>query len=222
MLKQISLGFAALLLVTATFYEARAQSDESKFEVGGQVSVLQVETWSINPSSLQVSTNRESVFGVGGRFGYNISRHFAVEAELNFFPNDDDLEAGRKTQGLFGVRAGKRFDKVGLFAKARPGFIRYEKGDYVFARGCPTVFPPPLGCYDPVARTNFAMDLGGIVELYPSSRTIIRFDAGDTIVRLPARLVAATNQTPSGLVAIGAPQETKHQFQGSIGVGFRF
>jgi Outer membrane protein beta-barrel domain len=229
MLKQLFLGLAALVLVTATFYDARAQADESKkFEVGGQVALLQVDTWNILPAApFPVTTNRETVFGFGGRFGYNISSNFAVEAELNFFPNDDELKAGRKTQALFGVRAGKRFDKVGVFAKARPGFIRYEKGDYFLAGGCLTVFPTPLACYDSVARTNFAIDLGGVVEFYPSTRTIIRVDAGDTIVRHPARIVAASTGSPGSnlvtyLAAVPVPAETRHQFQGSVGFGFRF
>jgi hypothetical protein len=173
-----------------------------------------------------VSTGHESVFGFGGRVGYNFSRYFAAEAELNFFPQDDDVKAGRKIQGLFGVKAGKHFDKIGIFAKARPGFIRYEKGDYVFRSGivCLTIFPPPLACMQPVARTNFAIDLGGVVELYPSERTIIRFDAGDTIVRLPARSVAAPDPDfgPGVLFGVPVPAETKHQFQGSVGFGFRF
>ena len=223
MLRKISSLSILFLLLALPFHQSIAQSDEKKFEVGGQFSVLQVETHTVGPFPFPLTNPRTSDFGFGGRFGYNLSRNFAVEAEVNVFPNNDDERAGRKLQGLFGVRAGQRFEKIGVFAKARPGFIRYEKGDYFLARGCVAVFPPPLGCYDPVARTSFAMDVGGIVEFYPSSRTIVRFDAGDTIVRLPARLVAAANQTPSGpLVAFPVPQETSHQFQFNIGFGFRF
>ena len=157
----------------------------------------------------------------------NFSKYFSLEAEGNFFARDRDVDGGRKTQALFGVKAGKRFEKFGVFAKARPGFVRYEKGDYRFGTGgCPTVFPPPLGCFRPVARTNFAVDLGGVVELYPSKRTIIRFDGGDTIVRLPARNVAESQSNASSpvfnLVVLPESRQTTHNIQASVGFGFRF
>lgn len=226
MMKTILLTIALVAVSLSSFAEARAQSDEKKFEVGGQVSIMRMETRSINPGfGTTISTGHENVFGLGGRVGYNFSRYFAAEAELNLFPQNDDVKAGRKIQGLFGVKAGKRFDKVGVFAKARPGFIRFEKGDYETAPViCLTIFPPPLACFNPVSRTNFAIDLGGVVEVYPSKRTIIRFDAGDTIVRFPARSVAAPDPDfgPGVLFAVPVAAETKHQFQASVGVGFRF
>jgi len=206
----------------------RGQADEKKFEVGGQFSSLHVPTRTVNASgSFTVTTEQRNIeSGFGGRFGYNLSKYFAVEAEADFFPSDRDLDGGRKVQGFFGVKAGKQFEKWGIFAKARPGFVRYEKGDYRFGTGgCPTVFPPPLGCFQPVARTNFALDLGGVFEVYPSKRTIIRFDAGDTIVRLPARNVAAfsANAPPAfPLVVLPESAQITHNFQGSVGFGFRF
>src|SRR5262245_4745244 len=103
---------SVLFLVLAfSLRDVRAQSEDNKFEVGGQVTILRMETRSINPGfGSVVSTGHESVFGFGGRAGYNFSRYFTAEAELNFFPQDDDIKAGRKTQGLVGVKAGKRFD----------------------------------------------------------------------------------------------------------------
>jgi hypothetical protein len=228
MLRRIICSSILFFLFFFSIERSIAQSGENRFEAGGQFSVLQVETRSVGAFPFPVTKSRTSDFGLGGRFGYNISNHFAAEAEINVFPNNDDERAGRKLQGLFGVRAGKKFTKIGVFAKARPGFIRYEKGDYIHApdRGCFAIFPNPLGCLNAVARASFAMDLGGVLEFYPSSRTIIRVDAGDTIVRLPARIVAAPFVDTQGganyLAAVPVPRETKHQFQGSVGFGFRF
>lgn len=229
MLRAILLTVALAVFSLSWFAEVRAQSDEKKFEVGAQFSILQVPTRTIANFALATSSESHATeYGVGGRIGYNLSQNFAIEAEGNFFPRDRDLQGGRKIQGLFGVKAGKKFDKVGIFAKARPGFIRFERGDYRFGPGgCIAVFPPPLACFQPVAKTNFAFDVGGVIELYPSSRTIIRFDAGDTIIRFGARRVAADVPAfppPSGanLVALPVGAETKHNFQGSVGVGFRF
>jgi hypothetical protein len=228
---------ALLLLSVVGFQVARAQSDERKFEVGGQFSLLRLPTTTITtttfpclgplpcPVQTNFATGRNSEPGFGGRLGYNFSRYFALEAEGNFFPRDRDFEGGRKMQGFFGAKVGKRFDKVGLFGKARPGFMRFSKGDYRLARGCIAVFPPPIACFDPVAITKFAFDLGGVAELYPSKNTIVRFDGGDTIIRFGNRNVAAFDPL-SGLagsgVVIPVAAETKHNFQGSIGFGYRF
>jgi hypothetical protein len=226
MLKKASWAVALVSLFALSFHETRAQSDEKKFEVGGQFSLLRLPTRTV--TGITPTESSVNVPGLGGRFGYNFSKYFALEAEGDFFPRDRDLEGGRKVQGLFGAKAGKRFEKVGVFAKARPGFVRFEKGDYRFGPGgCVTVFPPPITCFQPVARTNFAVDLGGVLELYPSRHTIIRFDAGDTIIRLGARNVAATQPafpagSPFHLVVIPVAAETTHNFQGIVGFGFRF
>jgi hypothetical protein len=227
MLKRASWVIALVSLCVLSLHDARAQADEKKFEVGGQFSLLRLPTRTVTDSgsALIFTEGRDTEYGFGGRFGYNFSKYFALEAEGNFFPRDRHVEGGRKIQGVFGVKAGKRFEKFGVFAKVRPGFIRFEKGDYVFVGG-PAVFPPLLSSFRPVARTNFAVDLGGIVELYPSKRTIIRFDAGDTIIRLGARNVAAFQvNAPSpafGSVVLPMFAQTTHNFQGSVGFGFRF
>lgn len=219
MLKQVISSLVLLLLLTLTISVGHAQSDEKKFEVGGQFSTLSTTTRAA--SGIAFTEDRSNVPGGGGRFGYNPSKYFALEAEINFFPRDRDLEGGQKFQGLFGVKAGQRFDKVGVFAKARPGFIRFERGDYFPVGGCIAVFPPPLACFQSRATTNFAFDVGGVVEVYPSNNTLIRFDVGDTMIRFNQRNVAATS-TVFGLVVYPAPAETKHNLQASAGFGFRF
>ena len=232
-----SASFLALVLFFAFgLTAARAQSDDKKFEVGGQFSVLRVPRRSISvtttpcivapcPTTIVTTQNRDSNYGFGGRFGYRASEYLTLEAEGNFFPRDGVLDDGKKTQGFFGVKAGKRFDKLGVFAKARPGFARYSRGDYQAVGGCIAVFPPPIGCFQPVATTNFAIDLGGVFEYYPTKRTIIRFDAGDTMVRLSARNAVAFQASPAtifSLVVVPTAAETRHHFQSSVGFGFRF
>jgi hypothetical protein len=217
-----------VLFFTVGLIEVNAQSDDQKFEVGGHFSALRVPTQTVTVvgSGLATNENGNTNYGFGGRFGYRVSKYFTLEAEGNFFPHDGVLDAGRKIQGFFGVKAGKRFEKMGVFAKARPGFVRYSRGDYREPGGpCVAVFPQPIGCFQALGKARFAADLGGVFEYYPTKRTIIRFDAGDTIVRLPARNIAAF-QTNTGsvlsLVVIPAPAETRNHFQASAGFGFRF
>jgi hypothetical protein len=226
-----------LVLFALGVVTAHAQSDDMKFEVGGQFSVLRVPTGIISvtttpcivapcPITIVRTDHRDTNYGFGGRFGYRQSKYFTLEGEGNFFPHDGVLDAGRKIQGFFGVKAGKRFEKIGVFAKARPGFVRYSRGDYREPGGpCIAVFPQPIGCFQALGETRFAADLGGVFEYYPTKRTIIRFDAGDTIVRLPARNVAAFQTNTASflsLVVTPAPAETRNHFQASAGFGFRF
>lgn len=216
----------------------RSQSTE-KFEVGGQFSLLRLSNPAATATGLicappgacfEISSGpTETQAGFGGRIGYNITPSVAVEAELNFFPSVDSFGTdqlfgdGHQLQGLFGPKIGKRFEKVGIFAKAKPGFLRVSKGDLQPRpdTGCIAVFPPPLGCFVPDSKTHFTVDVGGVFEIYPSKRTVIRFDVGDTIVRFEERRVPLSF-LPLGLVALPVPAETTHNLQVSIGVGFRF
>ncbi|MBC8030808.1 MAG: outer membrane beta-barrel protein [Pyrinomonadaceae bacterium] len=214
--------------------QALAQSDEKKIEIGGQLSLLRVPTLTVRSTGIvcvtipcpttAFSQGSEIDPGFGARIGFNVAPYLTLEAEGNLFPRDRDREGGRKAQGLFGAKVGKRFDKAGVFAKARPGFVRFSRGDYHFGPGgCIAVFPPPIACFQPVAKTNFALDLGGVVEFYPSSNTILRFDAGDTMIRFRSRNAPALSTTGiTGLVVVPVAGETKHNLQVSAGVGFRF
>lgn len=210
-----------------------AQSDERKFEVGGQLWFLSVpkRTTTVTTNGLNLVADRELVVGFGGRLGYNFSRYIAMEAEVNVVPRDRELEDGRKVQGVFGLKAGKRFEKVGVFVKARPGFIYSSQGNYEELNPvalCGGIYPLPISCYSSVSSTDFALDLGGVVEIYPSKRTVFRFDAGDTLVRHGARNVAAFHTPPLGtpeggrIVVVPIASETSHNFQMSLGLGFRF
>ena len=239
----IILGLSALFINIPNVYSQSPDEDGKKFEVGGQFSVLHssipsqlsftgIQCVTIPCPSIAITNSRELQPGIGGRFGYNLTNSIAVEGELNFFPGagsfnvPEPFKGGHKIQGLFGVKAGKRFDKVGIFAKARPGFLYASKGDLEPRPnvGCITIFPPPAACSQTIAKASPAFDLGGIVEVYPTKRTILRFDAGDTIVRLGERNVSGSfNLFSSSFVTVlRVPAETTHNFQGSIGIGLRF
>jgi hypothetical protein len=255
MLKKSLLNTFAMIFILLSGAGVRAQSagvEDYKFEAGGHFSALhslvasEVDPGNVicirSPCRVQnaIINSREFQPGLGARIGYNLTAHVALEAEVNFFPEADTFRVpegfngGHKIEGLFGVKAGKRFDKFGIFAKARPGFLYESKGDLRERRdvGCIAIFPAPAGCFETTGKNSFALDLGGVLEFYPSKRTIIRIDAGDTIVRVGERNVSATlNANPFGPLILPAPArpvslpvlaETTHNFQCSIGVSFRF
>lgn len=168
--------------------------------------------------------------GFGGRFTYNVTDYFALEAEGNLFPHRcltcTSGNNGRITQGLFGLKVGKRFNKFGLFAKGRPGFVRFSEGVSDFI---PLPSPPgPFPLFEIRRRptTNFAVDVGGVLEFYPSRRIVTRFDAGDTIIRYGSQTFSTFAFDPTTGVTttdtFTTQSETRHNFQFSAGVAFRF
>lgn len=192
-------------------------SDPSKFEVGALVSVLGIEDAHGLPD---LFPRRE--IGGGGRFTYNLKNYLALEAELNFFPRDfrkftTNFTGGQMIEGLAGVKAGLRKKKFGVFGKFRPGFEssgRAEVPRFLNGDG-----PDPRNRFgfERIRSTQFALDVGGVFEFYPSPRTILRFDAGDTIVRYPG---IEFTQFPQGTRVFETVYS--HTLQFSVGVGFRF
>ena len=196
-------------------------ADVGKIEVSGQF------------ASLNVGHSSRTAPGVGTRLTYNVVRNIALEAEVNHFPEENQgtnrLGSGRITQGLFGLKAGRRFETFGVFGKVRPGLVsfgqtilgsRLENGRLSLISG---------------RSTHSALDVGGVVEFYPSRRLVTRFDIGDTIIRYPCPTPTFplptggdlfTNPCPLGsLTTTGTPPKqylTEHNFQFNSSVGFRF
>lgn len=225
------------IIISQNICAQSPRTGEHRFELGAQFSLLNISTVQgvsstpspcFAPPCLEAAgfeRRRETEPGFGGRIGYNINNYVAVEAEVNFFPQERRFE-GRQIELLSGVKVGRRFDKAGIFGKARPGFLSSRTSIFrpISGTACIAIFPPPAGCFEETStrQTNFAFDIGGVIELYPTGRTIVRFDAGDTIIRSGARSIIAPSTIIPGGVIVTVPAATTHNLQGSISVGFRF
>ncbi|MER3632939.1 MAG: hypothetical protein C4325_12950 [Blastocatellia bacterium] len=175
------------------------------------------------------SDNRyESGFGV--RFSFNINRNLALESELNFTPSTRTFAevirggsiptrrslGGEKTQFLAGVKCGHRGKRFGVFGKVRPGFIRFNAVpsiDFQWVVQSPGGGQPKdilIGVSEKPA-TFFNVDFGGVFEYYPTKKTVIRFDTGDTIIRFHGQNPKAIN-----------PSFTRHNLQMKLGFAFCF
>ena len=219
--KKLSTTLIAVLCLSLSSLIAKAQTEEvPKFEVG-------VHFTSITKPSFD---NGHTEPGFGGRLTYNLNRSVALEAVGNFFPHSCRFcggnvfgdNSGNITQGLFGVKAGKRFQKWGIFGKARPGVVSFSEGD------------SRVGLSDTgddffivqSRRTHFAVDLGGVLEFYPSKRIVTRFEAGDTLIHYGQRQTNFLSFDPTTFAPVLIPlttrSETRHNFQFSAGVGWRF
>jgi hypothetical protein len=202
-----------LLIVLANLMPDRVASAQStgRFEAGGQVSALRIQDLGATPA------------GFGGHFSYEILDWLSVESEFNLFPHETftiDLPAppGRRdlrlfyrrqrSEAVFGPKLGMRTEHFGLFAKVRPGFVRLsDQGvDCVEPFDCAAV-----SLAQPVDhRTDVAVDLGGVLEFYPSARTVARVDIGDTVIRHDRQASAS------------CPYCTSHNVASRVGFGLRF
>jgi Outer membrane protein beta-barrel domain len=186
------LAAAALLLMVPTQNaQAQSQSETPKVEIGAHYTLLRFRDFDITDS------------GVGGRVTFNLTDNFGVEGELNVFPqkrtNDSPLTTfplfvdSSRTQGLFGVKTGLRSEKAGIFGKFRPGFVRFGESGVIPGQ----------------SFTQFALDIGGVFELYPTRHVALRFDIGDTVVRFGSNFT-------------GGDAFYSNNLQISTGVAFRF
>jgi hypothetical protein len=200
------------------------QEQKQRFEVGAQFSSLSFTLLEhstgfapLVPPSVFRDTQTQA--GFGGRFTFNVTPNFALEAQGDFFPRDSTLfntgrAGGRTLQGQAGIKAGKRFEKFGIFGKVRPGLVSFSKT--LSFDGFDTSQPFPFPIFHLKRSTYFSMDLGGVLEFYPSPRIVTRFDGGDTMIRY------GSIELPFPLNPSFTPAETIHSFEFSAGVGFRF
>jgi len=192
---------------------AHAQVSDHKFEVGGFFTSITLDDFKdrVTPG---FATGDSTVNGIGGRLSYNLNENFAIDGEASFFPSNHfgNDETGQKMQGFVGVKAGVRNKWAGVFAKARPGVMWF--GEFTSRGSCtPTTFGSTCGVSH---EKDFAMDLGGVVEFYPSERAIIRVDLGDTIVRYQDRTLGTFGNP------IFLNGGFKNNFQASLGFSWRF
>ena len=139
------------------------------------------------------------------RFTYNFNDYLGAEAETTYFPSSREGSAGNERQALFGVRAGKRNSRYGVFAKVRPGVTRF----YQLSNTSLVLFEQD--------RDRFTLDVGGVFEYYPHRNLAIRVDAGDTMVRYKTGdfFRADFNRT-------FVQNRLSHNLQINVGVAFRF
>ena len=126
----------------------------------------------------------QTPLGVGGRLLFDFAKSTSLDAEITYFGNLGAMSA------LSGIKSGFRSNRFGVFGKTRAGIWHFSG----------THFDPRLN-----RKTFFTVDLGGILEYYPSRRTAVRIDLGDTVIFYES-------------VRLG----TVHNFQPGLGVGFRF
>ncbi|HEY1472406.1 MAG TPA: hypothetical protein VGF61_25440 [Candidatus Acidoferrum sp.] len=178
-----------------------------RFELGAQFNSLNFE-WIDGVD--RSSTN----LGVGLFASYNIWQFVYLDASVNFFPKDEDTsgpnDGGRILQGFFGTKEGFQVRRFGFFAKVRPGFMNYSRTLAGVSLTTPQSFRYSRA-------TDFALDVGGVVEYYWTRHAILRFDIGDVLMYKSPRPFDV-----DGEVSYPSVPRRRNSLQIGIGFGFRF
>lgn len=197
------LAVSALAFLSFEPGMSRAQVRYSRMEIGGETSV----------QTASAGGTIDNDLGFGYRLTYNLSSNFALDGQFDFYPRHDPplpslatdfQEGGQRLTLMGGLKAGWRHQRFGFFGKARPGVLSFSS------------VAPALATSPFERRTHLALDLGGVLEYYPTSRLILRFDAGEMLVRQGDRVTPLSG----GPIAI-APGEVVSFLQISTGLSYR-
>jgi len=154
-------------------------------------------------TGLHLNTLGERALGFGGRGSYEFTRRtliIAPEVEFNYFPQNPSGNFG-ESQLLAGVRVGLKTDFLGAFVKVRPGVVYFGGNDFKSRNSG--------------SSTNFACDVGAVLEYPASGRVSVRVDLGDTLIQFSRPVF-------TGQSAIPKSAGLSHNFQGGVGIVFRF
>jgi hypothetical protein len=180
---------------------------QERFELGAQFTALNL-AWidGVDHSSTEP--------GVGLLASYNIWQFVYLDAAVSFFPKDEPSsgpnDGGRILQGFFGTKEGFQVQRFGFFAKVRPGFMSY-------ARTLTSVTLTSPMPFRYARATDFALDVGGVVEYYWGRHALLRFDVGDSLMyNSPRRF------NLNGTVSYPPVPAQRNSLQLAMGLAIRF
>jgi hypothetical protein len=177
------------------YLSAQGYNYVPRFEAG-----LQLDFASLGPVGL--------VGGVGGRFHYNFTNHYALDTEITYHQQDVSpannflvpTVALGQTNAFAGLRAGFREENVGAFFRARAGALHFDA-----AHGAQLL----------TRRNVPALDVGITVERYRGPM-ILRADLGEWI------MFAGNATVPTGFPPAPTRLGTRLSFSLGLGAAIRF
>ena len=198
--------FSFLLLFSTFLF---AQDSPGHFELGGNFTSLRF--------------NQAGQFGPGVDGVFNFNRYLALDGSFSWLPTNTYAHV---RTGFFGAKAGYRTEHFGFFGKVRPGFLsvgnRVRNETFAVISG-PGSLPVLINFSERIDRqTQKALDVGAVMEYYPAHHWSLRWDFGDTLLfREKGPTITIIN---NGIVSTfpSPTRDTKHNFQFSTGVHYRF
>lgn len=178
--------------------------------------------WEFGPLFSAMAISREGLTnnvrtepGFGGYASYRFYGVFYFDSDLLYFPMGTSAsgphDGGTILQGLFGLKGGIRRNHFGFFGKVRPGFNSYSDA-------LASVTTSQSVTTETYSRsTNFVLDLGGIMEFYPTEKSTLRIEVGDTHLFFGMRDVNS-----NGTIESFPGGKLQHSIQLVLGYGWRF
>lgn len=198
---------AACLAACGLVGAAASAQQERTVDVGVQLNALRLSEFDTGDA------------GIGIESAWRLTPLLAIDGALSWFPGggaDDTPRVDRqgRTLGLIGVRSGIQRGAMELFARARPGFLRFADRSPV---PCIAIFPPPLECQVLGGYTSFVTELGGGARIGfgAAGRAYVSFDVGDLLVRYGNQAIR-----PDGTATEGG--FVSHNLLASVGAGWKF
>ena len=153
---------------------------------------------------------------------WNFSRHVSWDSAVMHsgrnsggIENVDFQAGGRAFEALSGVKLGIRRDHMGYFGEVRGGTITFGETEKQIVEPKPGVLDFYRGMF-----TNPVLNAGGVLEVYPSRHTILRFDMGSATIFYQPKNIKESLSISSTTYAIPSQQQTTMLM--SFGAGFRF
>lgn len=172
----------------------------SSFTLGGQLSILNM------PHSLENSTDA----GFGGNFEFHFSPRLSLYSEFDYWPQNH-LQTAQDGGNTLAVSSGLKAHFVqhrefAIYGEMRPGIVSFSN------------VPIQISAFDieNQRKTHFTLSLGGGIEYYASTRTVIHFSLTGPLVEIHSR----TLRVGDG-IEIGSPGEIRSSLQASVGIGYR-
>jgi hypothetical protein len=129
-------------------------------------------------SSQDNGTSGEHLFsGPSGTYGYNFSPRVSLDTSLAWisgYQQGEYADTGHELLFTAGVKAGWCFQHWGLFGRVAPGLASFDHGVGI------AYYPSTIFTY--YRRTHFALQNGVVVQYYPTDHSVIRLDAGQTLI----------------------------------------
>jgi hypothetical protein len=114
-------------------------------------------------------------------------------------------------------QSGTLVSKTRCLGKVRPGYVTFTRGRLA---GSTISNPPTIRILAEKRLTNFALDLGGGLEIIATRNVSFRMGSGDNAIYYRRQQASAT-LGPLTMTEI-VPRHTSHNYQFASGVSFRF
>ena len=186
--------------------ERPAWKDDPRYSFGVQYVSMQF------PLDSETCYKCKQVYsGYGFDFDYRLTKYAWIDLSANLFPGSGSYgEHGGAQETLAGFKFGKTLGNWAIYSNLRNGFIHYDKA----------LVPGSTAVYEDVWR--YALDLGGTVEYATSRRSVLRFNAGTTLIHYLQPSPDTSKYQPT----VGVISDQYYSFQGSpyltTGYVFRF